>query len=89
MKYNDATNDLIAEAERKAVEGKKLTKEDRVLLKLRDGQWHEATELAYGVSWRFGGYLHNLKKKGVDWEKERVPNVEDQVFRYRLCEVEG
>ena len=40
------------------------------------------------VSWRFGGYLHNLKKKGVDWEKERIPNTESQVFKYRLVSVD-
>lgn len=87
MAFPEITQDLIAAAEQKRDEGKKkMTMEDKVLLAMSDGEWHEAAELAFGVSWRFGGYLHNLKKKGVSWEKERVPNIEAKAFKYRLCE---
>ena len=83
--FNDATTELIALADEKLATGKKLNMEDKILLRMADGKWHEAAELAYNVSWRFGGYLHNLKKKGVDWEKERIPNASAQVFKYRIC----
>ena len=88
MKFNDATNDLIAIAGDKKANGKKMTNEDRLLLRLADGGWHDASELAYNVSWRFGGYLHTLKTKGVAWEKERIPGTASQLFRYRLCNIE-
>lgn len=85
--YPKPTEEAIEAAMEKFRQDKKLTKSDRVLLLLRDGEWHEASEMAEKVSWRFGGYLHELKKRGVNWEKERVPNVKDaQVFRYRLAE---
>ena len=88
MKFNEKAEELIANALVKQHVGKKLTMEDKILLRMRDGEWHEASDLAYNVSWRFGGYLHNLKKKGVDWEKERIPNTEAQVFKYRLVSVD-
>ena len=87
-RFNDATMELLGLIDEKKANGKRLTMSDKVLLRLSDGEWHEAAELAYNVSWRFGGYLHNLKQMGVDWEKERVPEAAAQVFRYRLCDVD-
>lgn len=85
--FNDSTNEIIELAKSKRSDGKKLTMEDKIILRMADGEWHEAADLAYNVSWRFGGYLHSLKKKGVEWEKERVPNTESQVFKYRLVDL--
>ena len=87
--FNDETKELISKALEKRDGGKKLNMDEKVLLRMMDGEWHEAAELAYNVSWRFGGYLHNLKKKGVEWEKERVPGTEARVFKYRLVELDG
>lgn len=85
--YPKLTEDAIDAAKAKRSAGKKLTKEDRVLLVMSDGEWHMGSELADKVSWRFGGYLHNLKQKGVSWEKEHVSvSSGDKVFKYRLCE---
>lgn len=89
MSLRDEALAAIRGVEEKMAAGKKLTMRDKVLWKLRDGEWHEASELAYGVSWRFGGYLHQLKQEGVEWEKERIPNVEAQVYKYRLKPFEG
>ena len=82
--FEDLTVKAIEAARQKERDGKKLTKEDRLLLLMSDGGWHEAIELAYNVSWRFGGYLHTLKQRGVNWEKERVPGTAERVFKYRL-----
>ena len=78
--FNEVTEDMISCAKAKQEVGKKLNKDEKLLLRIADGEWHEASELAYNVSWRFDGYLHNLK--------ERVEGVEDRVFRYRLCKME-
>lgn len=86
--YNRETERLLGEIEKKRGEGRKLTMSDKLLVRMSDGEWHEAAELAYNVSWRFGGYLHNLKKQGVEWEKERIPNTESCVYKYRLCKVD-
>ena len=65
--------------------GDRLTKDDRILLILSDMDWHFGSELSEKVSWRFGGYLFNLKEMGIRWEKERVKGVKDAVvYRYRL-----
>jgi hypothetical protein len=66
-------------------QGSKLTKEQRVLLLLADGEWHSALQLALEVSHRFGGYLFTLKEAGVVWEKRHVtaPNG-DSWWDYRL-----
>ena len=84
------TEEQIALAKEKRSAGKKLTKEDRVLLIISDGEWHMGNELAEKVSWRFGGYLFTLKEKGVSWEKEKVKVASgDSVWKYRLCEWEA
>lgn len=49
--------------------------EQRTLLALSDGEWHGARELALTVSHRFGGYLHTLKERGVEWEKRHDPDA--------------
>lgn len=57
-------NSLIGEAKLAKKREERLTKEQRLLLVMKDGRWHKGSELAYRVSWRFGGYLHSLKQKG-------------------------
>ena len=83
--FSQLTEQAIEQAKQKQRDGKKLTKADRILLVMQDGQWHMGSELAEKVSWRFGGYLHELKSKGVNWEKEPVKVASgDRVFKYRL-----
>ena len=86
--YNKETNDAISTVKQKMADGKKLTMKDKILMRMADGEWHEAADLAYNVSWRFGGYLHTLKREGVNWEKERVPNVAAVVYMYRLVDLD-
>jgi hypothetical protein len=55
---------------------------------LSDGEWHENTELAKAVGWRFGGALY-LIRLGTDggpaWtvEEERL-TANGRVWRYRF-----
>ena len=86
--YNKETNDAISTVKQKMADGKKLTMKDKILMRMADGEWHEAADLAYNVSWRFGGYLHTLKREGVNWEKGRVPNVAAVVYKYRLVDLD-
>jgi hypothetical protein len=51
----------------------KLTKEERLLLLLADGEWHSGREMAVKVSHRFGGYLFRLREKGYNFEKRLQP----------------
>ena len=79
------TKRQIGRAMERKANGDKLTKEDRLLILMSDMGWHYGRELSEKVSWRFGGYLFNLKQMGVMWEKERVPEVKDAVvYKYRL-----
>jgi hypothetical protein len=88
--FDEATERLITAAElAKKSKGGKLTKGQKLLLVMKDGGWHTGQELAYRVSWRFGGYLHTLKQHGVEWEKardSRAPKGEVW-WKYRLCKV--
>ena len=83
--FDEKTVKMIEDA-RDAMASGKFTKADKLLVVMSDGQWHMGGELAQRVSWRFGGYLHTLKGRGVAWEKERVPNLKDVVYKYRLKE---
>ena len=83
--FDDFTERQIARAAKRRDGGDRLTKEDRVLLLLSDGEWHMGRELSEKVSWRFGAYLFDLKESGVRWEKERVREIKDSVvYKYRL-----
>lgn len=66
--------------------GYELTMEQRTMLALQDGAWHSARELSKAVSHRFGGYLHTLKDKGVEWEKRLDPDrpTGKMWWQYRL-----
>jgi len=71
---------------------RKVTKEERLLALLLDGEWHSAPELVQKVSHRFGGYLHTLKHDhGVEWEKMLDPNrPQGEVwYLYRLVPGQG
>ena len=85
--FDERTTDMIEKA-RDAMASGKFTKADKLLVVMSDGQWHMGGELAQRVSWRFGGYLHILKERGIAWEKERIPNLKDVVYKYRLKEDE-
>lgn len=84
-------NSLIGEAKLAKKREERLTKEQRLLLVMKDGRWHKGSELAYRVSWRFGGYLHSLKQKGVEWEKRRDPKCPkgENWYDYRLVAEKG
>lgn len=84
-------NSLIGEAKLAKKREERLTKEQRLLLVMKDGRWHKGSELAYRVSWRFGGYLHSLKQKGVEWEKRRDPKCPkgENWYDYRLVSEKG
>jgi len=83
--FDEYTERAIARLEEKRAKGERLTKEDRLLLLMSDGCWHFGSELSERVSWRFGGYLFNLKEAGIRWEKERVRGIKDAVvYQYRL-----
>lgn len=86
--FPKATKQLIKSAKFSKDHGAKLTKSQRLLLVMKDGGWHEGYELATKVSWRFGGYLFDLKQKGVEWEKRPSPNRPkgERIFQYRLKE---
>lgn len=85
------TNSLIGEARLAKKQEKALTKEQRLLLVMKDGERHKGSELAYRVSWRFGGCLHSLKRKGVEWEKRRDPKCPkgENWYDYRLVAEKG
>ena len=79
------TENQIRRVEERRGKGEKLKQEDRLLLLMSDMEWHLGSELSEKVSWRFGGYLFNLKEMGIRWEKERVTGIKDSVvYRYRL-----
>ena len=89
MKLPDETRNQIAFSRKRISEanarGKKPTKADRLLVHMSDCRWHTGLDLATNISWRFGGYLHDLKKRGVEWEKRRIAEIEDEVvYEYRL-----
>ena len=83
--FGAVTNTLIGDAKFKMKQGKELTMHEKVLLKMSDGKWHHGAELA-DVSWRFGGYLHILKQRGVKWEKQPIKGTKKsaKLFEYRL-----
>lgn len=85
--FYEKTQKAIEQALERSEKGK-ATKEDRILLLLSDGEWHYGREMTEKVSWRFGGYLFNLKQDGVAWEKERMRVKGACVYRYRLSRVE-
>ena len=87
-RFPERTVEMIEKAKEAPAKGKD-TKADKLLRVLADGNWHLGHELAGKVSWRFGGYLHILKERGVAWEKERLPDIKDAVvYKYRLVQEE-
>lgn len=60
---------------------KRLTNLDRLLKILKDGQWHDADELACKVSHRFGHTIFVARQKGYPIEKRKVAHKDHQ---YRL-----
>lgn len=83
--YGTATDAMIRAAARSEYLKEKLTKQQRVLLLLADGEWHPARELALKVTHRFGSALHTMKGEGVMWEKRNVPSpTGDEWYEYRL-----
>jgi hypothetical protein len=84
--FGDTTDELLRRARQDEALGWKLTREQRVLLALGDGEWHGTDEMAR-VNHRFGGYLHILKHdRGVEWEGEPDPASppDERWHRYRL-----
>lgn len=83
---NEVTGNLLHRASIDEALGRKLTKEQRVLLLLSDDGWHSGRELALKVSHRFGGYLFTLKEQGVEWEKRRQDDAPkgEVWYEYRL-----
>lgn len=49
----------------------KRTKADALLDLLSDGAWHSMRELQAVAGWRYGGRLHDLKRRGVGHEIKR------------------
>lgn len=87
--FGAVANTLIGDARFKLKQGKKLNMHEKVLLNMSDGKWHHGAELAE-ISWRFGGYLHILKERGVKWEKRPVKGAPKgaRLFEYRLIKGE-
>ena len=87
--FGAITNTLIMEAEHKKKLRRDLLMKEKVLLAMKDGKWHSGYELSQ-ISWRFGGYLFNLKEQGVKWEKRLMPERPKgaMLFEYRLIEKE-
>lgn len=81
-------NTIVSDAVFKKKHGEKLTVEEKVLLVMSDGKWHSGAELAK-VSWRFGGYLFNLRKKGVEWEKRLMANRPKGKMLYEYRAIKG
>lgn len=85
-KYGDAAFALAGKIADKESEGKELTRSQELFQLISDGKWHDGTELAMAISWRFGGFLHTLKDMGIDWEKRLAPGVDRKknAYQYRL-----
>ena len=60
---------------------KKPTNLQRLIVLLRDRQWHSSKELAVKVSWRFGHTVFEARKKGYPIEIRKVDRNE---FEYRM-----
>lgn len=73
----------LSEYERNMRAGTKPTHTSRIVKVLSDGRWHDGSELSRAASWRFGGYLHELRKRGLEWESERS-DEQSNVWYYRL-----
>jgi hypothetical protein len=88
MRFSTVTDALIEQAH-VASRRAPLTKEQRLLLLMEDGCWWSGRELALQVSHRFGGYLHTLKGKGVQWEKREQAGAPkgERWWEYRLVRV--
>lgn len=85
--FYEKTQKAIERSAERFAKGK-ASKEDDLLMLLSDGEWHYGREMTEKVSWRFGGYLFNLKQDGVAWEKERMRVKGACVYRYRLSQVD-
>lgn len=46
----------------------KLSQKQRILNLLKDGRWHNVTEL-HAIAWRYGGRLFDLRQEGHLFEK--------------------
>ena len=84
--FDERTTEMIEKAYEAKRKGKE-TNASRLLRFMADGNWHLGSELAdkEAGGWRFGGYLHILKEKGVEWEKELVCR---HIYKYRLKHIE-
>ena len=81
-------NTMVMDAIMRSRQGLELKVEEKVLLAIADGKWHSGAELAE-VTWRFGGYLHNLKQKGVCWEKRLMEGRPKGRMLYEYRAVKG
>ncbi|WP_071516170.1 hypothetical protein [Geitlerinema sp. PCC 9228] len=54
---------------------------EKLLMLLKDGQWHSGDELAMKVSWRFGHTIYEARHKGYKIEKRKIAH---QQFEYRM-----
>jgi hypothetical protein len=59
----------------------KTTNLEKLLIVLKDGQWHPSDELAMKVSWRFGHTVYEARHKGYAIDKRKVAHNQ---FEYRM-----
>ena len=82
--FDEKTTKAIREAVIDENLRRRLTQEQRILLLLRDGQWHSARELALKVTHRFSSPLKTLADKGIQHEVKRDPDSDGNHYIYRL-----
>lgn len=75
---------MIQTARQRRLAGVGLRKKDLLLLELSDYEPHMAWELARSVSHRFGAYVSDLRKDGLEIETERRTEIAPSAFSYVL-----
>ena len=75
---------MIQTARQRKEAGLKLSKKELLLLELSDYRPHMAWELAQTVSHRFGAYVSDLRKDGLEIDTERRTSIAPSAFSYTL-----